>query len=197
MELQISSWARVSATSRYRVASPGSGTRRVQLASRIRRLRWRFVAAAASSNGSGKGDIGSSDDLLKRVEEDLKLLADAEAAAEAALVKLERDRRSIFDSPAKTGDGAKRDQAGGKEVKFDAFSTAFGDSLSALDSLAGTSPSRSTEKLAKALEKSTASLQSSPGLEFSLEEIEEQLRDKVRIAAHARAPRVISTSVDM
>lgn len=168
-----------------RIASPGASARRSLLVKRIRSLRSRFVAvSAASRNGGGNrnsGDVGSSDDILRKVEKDLEMLAEAEAAAEAALKKLEKDKRSLFDESVTSDLGLEDLSAENATIRSKSGSTSskLSDPLPPFDKGDTSKPSLSADRLSSALESASADLRSSAGLEFSLEEIEEQLQAKV------------------
>lgn len=170
--------AAVMCSAARRITSPGVNARRTQLVKRIRSLKSRFVAASASANGNGNGRNGaddSSEDILRRVEDDLKMLAEAEAAAEAALRKLETDKESLLGVPLD------------RDLEFEAgqFASTSGLKSSLADALIspgmrdGFGSPPAAGKLSSSGGERNSADSSAGKLEFSLEEIEKQLKDKV------------------
>lgn len=168
-----------------RVASPGGQARRTQLVKRIRSLRSRFVAASASGNGNGNGS-GTAGDLssgstLKRIEADLEMLAEAEAAAEAALRKLEENNRSLLDTSFEEDIDFKslRAENSGSSPPRRPSPSRQSDPFTRQDVGGSGKAPLTPDKLGSALSSVSADIGGTAGLEFSLEEIEEQLKAKV------------------
>lgn len=164
-----------STSSRRRAIAPGNG--HVPLSGGVvsRSGAGRSLVATAASNGNA-----GNDGRLGGLDDELRALAEAEAAADAALRQLEDDRQAAFTRALKAGEKALEEGLVVPDLPDD-VAERFASARSAEELLA-LMDSRDWDVLQNTAAQA-ASDSKLRSLEFSLEEIEEELLQKVRLSS--------------